>query len=369
MGGLVASAARQCISLERSIAPRGAPLSARPEPVRLGIVGTGFISAVHRGCALRSDRVRLVAVASARGRATSERVGDAGPDVALLDVDELLARDDVEAVLVCTRTADHAAHGIAVLEAGKHLLLEKPGTVSLADHDRLEAVAAEHPQLVVRVAYHRRHDPGFRELADAVAAGAIGEPFAVQLASREDFPPSADDIPAGGFIMDVGVHDFDTARWLLGDDPVSAYARAHHPVYADAELDNAYVTVEFGRTVATAHLSRTSALGMEIRCEVVGREGSAMLAQTATGSGVTVISAGAGARLPADCRERFADAYRAQLDDFAAACRGAQTPNATLADDRHAVAIAVAARASARLGEPLRVGPDWAFDPAAAGAA
>jgi myo-inositol 2-dehydrogenase/D-chiro-inositol 1-dehydrogenase len=344
-------------------------LSAPPEPVRLGIAGTGFISAVHRGCARRSDRVRLVAVASARGRATPERVPDAGPDVALLEIDELLARDDVEAVLVCTRTADHAAHAIAALEAGKHVLLEKPGTISLADHDRLEAAAAEHPRLVVRVAYHRRHDAGFRELAAAVAAGAIGDPFAVQLASREDFPPSAEDVPAGGFIMDVGVHDYDTARWLLGDDPVTAYARAHSPVYADAELDNAYVTIGFGRTVATAHLSRTSALGMEIRCEVIGREGSAMLAQTPTGTGLTVISAASGTRLPADCRDRFADAYRAQLDDFAAACRGADTPNATLADDRHAVAIAVAARASARLGEALAVGPDWAWDTAPAGAA
>jgi myo-inositol 2-dehydrogenase/D-chiro-inositol 1-dehydrogenase len=355
--------------LERSIAGRSDPLSARPEPVRLGIVGTGFISAVHRACALRSDRVRLVAVASARGRATRERVGDAGPDVALLDAGELLARDDIEAVLICTRTADHAAHAVEVLRHGKHLLLEKPGTISLADHDLLEAAAAARSELVVRVAYHRRHDPGFGELRAAVASGAIGEPFAVQLASREDFPPSADDIPAGGFVMDVGVHDFDTACWLLGDEPVSAYTRAHNPVYADAELDNAYVTVGFGRTVATAHLSRTSALGMEIRCEVVGREGSAMLAQTETGSGLTVVSAGSGARLPADCRERFADAYRAQLDDFAAACRGEPAANATLADDRRAVAIAVAARASARLGEPLAVGPDWAWDAAPSGAA
>ena len=344
-------------------------MSARPAPVRLGIVGTGFISAVHRDCARRSDRVRLAAVASARGRATPERASDAGPEVALLTIDELLAHDGIDAVLVCTRTADHAAHAIAVLEAGKHLLLEKPGTISLADHDRLEAAAAARPELVVRVAYHRRHDAGFRELAAAVASGAVGEPFAVQLASREDFPPSAEDIPAGGFIMDVGVHDFDTARWLLGDEPLTAYARAHSPVYADAELDNAYVTIGFGRAVATAHLSRTSALGMEIRCEVIGREGSAMLAETATGNGLTVISAASGARLPADCRERFAAAYRAQLDDFAAACRGEETPNATLADDRHAVAIGVAARASARRGEPLAVGPDWAWDAAPAGAA
>jgi predicted dehydrogenase len=74
-------------------------------------------------------------------------------------------------------------------------------------------------------------------------------------------------------------------------------------------------------------------------------------------------------RFPADCRDRFAAAYRAQMDDFAAACRGEEAPNATLADDRFAVAIAVAARASASGGEPLEVGPDWPWTPPAAPAA
>jgi len=339
---------------------------ARPAPIRLGIAGTGFISAVHRGCAMRSEALALVGVASARGRATRDRVGALDPAVRLLTMDEMIGSDDVDAIVVCTRTADHADHAVRVLEAGKHLLLEKPGAISLADHARIEAAAAAHPGLVVRVAYHRRHDPGFREVAGAVAAGAIGTPFAVQLASREDFPPSADDAPAGGFIMDVGVHDFDTARWLLGADPTTAYALVQNPVYLESDLDNAHVTIGLGAAVATTHLSRTSTLGMEIRCEVIGPDGAVVLAQAATGTGVTVLGPGMEPRFPADCRDRFAAAYQAQMDDFAAACRGEETPNATLADDRFAVAIAVAARASASGGQPLEVGPDWPWTPPAA---
>lgn len=337
-------------------------MSADPKPVRLGIIGTGFISAVHRGCALRSTGVELVAVASARGRATRDRVGPLDPDVALLTIAELIGRDDVDAVLVCTRTRDHADHAVAVLAGGKHLLLEKPGAISLADHDRIAAAAAAHPHQVVRVAYHRRHDPEFCELARVVESGSIGEPFAVQLASREDFPPSEDDVPAGGFIMDVGVHDFDTARWLLRKDPDTAYAAVHNPVYRAAGLDNAHITVTHGGAVATTHLSRTSTIGMEIRCEVVGPDGSAVLAQASTRTGVTVLSPASAPGFPADCRERFAAAYQAQMDDFGAACRGEGTPNATLADDRWAVATAVAARASATRRAPLAIGPDWEWD-------
>jgi predicted dehydrogenase len=337
-------------------------LSAGQEPVRLGIIGTGFISAVHRGCAVRSTRVELAAVASARGRATRERVGELDLGVRLLTIAELIAADDIEAVVVCTRTRDHADHAVAVLEAGKHLLLEKPGAIDLADHRRIEAAAAEHPHQVVRVAYHRRHDPGFREIAEVVGSGAIGAPFAVQLTSREDFPPSDDDGPAGGFIMDVGVHDFDTARWLLQKDPDTAYTLAQNPVFHDDELDNAHITVGHGRSVATIHLSRTSTLGMEIRCEVIGPDGSVVLAQTATAGGVTVRSPAANPAFPADCRDRFAAAYQAQMDGFGGACRGGRTANATLEDDRWAVATAVAARASAAGHEPLQVGPDWEWE-------
>ncbi len=248
------------------------------EPLRIGIAGTGFISAVHASCAEASPNVELVAIASARGRASRERVGPLGPSVRLSTMEELLAADEVEAVVVCTRTSDHAGVAAEALRRGKHLLLEKPGASTLQAQDAITAAAAKRPELVARVAYQRRHDARFRELARVVASGTIGEPFAVRLTSREDFPPSEDDAAAGGFIMDVGVHDFDTARWLLGRDPGVAYALVHNPVYRHADLDNAYVSIGLQGAVATTHLSRTSKLGMDITCEVVGTEGSALLA-------------------------------------------------------------------------------------------
>ena len=119
-------------------------------------------------------------------------------------------------MLVCTRTSEHADLAVEVLRAGKHLLLEKPGAISLPDQSGSGRPRRGTRAGRARVAYMRRHDAAFCELARLIASGAIGEPFAVKLASREDFPPSEDDLAAGGFIMDVGVHDFDTARWLLG---------------------------------------------------------------------------------------------------------------------------------------------------------
>src|SRR4249919_1014105 len=121
------------------------------EPVRLGIAGTGFISGVHAECAVRSRFVELVAVASARGRASRERVGALDPAVELLTLEELFARDDVEAIMVCTRTRDHPAHAVRALEVSKHLLLEKPGATTISEQSLITTAAAEHPELVTRV--------------------------------------------------------------------------------------------------------------------------------------------------------------------------------------------------------------------------
>lgn len=334
-------------------------MSSSFEPVRLGIAGTGFISGVHAACAMRSPYIELVAVASARGRASRERVGALDPAVELLTLEELFARDDLDAIMVCTRTSDHASHAVEVLGRGKHLLLEKPGAITVPGQQLIRDVAAAHPELVAMVAYHRRHDVWFCELADQVAAGVIGEPFAVHLTSREDFPPSDADVAAGGFIMDVGVHDFDAARWLLGRGPTSVFTHAHAPVYRDTGIDNAYITITLGDAAATVNLSRTSAYGMDIRCEVIGPGGSIRIAEAAAGGGTALLTAESRSAFPNDCRDRFRDAYQAQMDAFGRACRGEETAGATLEDDRWAVATAVAARASAARGERLDVGPSW----------
>jgi predicted dehydrogenase len=164
---------------------------------------------------------------------------------------------------------------------------------------------------------------------------------------------------AGGFIMDVGVHDFDTARWLLGSDPRRLFAAGQTAVYSDVPADNVYISIDYAAAAATVQLSRTSRVGLEVRFEVLGTEGAALLYPAATGGGLTVTTAREGHTFAADCRTAFPDAYPAELRDFAAAVRGEPAPGATLADDRWAVATAAAARASLEQGTPLEVGEDW----------
>jgi predicted dehydrogenase len=128
------------------------------------------------------------------------------------------------------------------------------------------------------------------------------------------------------------------------------------------DLDNAVVTIAFdGGGIATTHASRTCVYGHDIRTEVVGTDGSAFLGSAASAQGITVVTQREARRFPADYRERFADAYRAELAAFVAACKGetdaAGRPG--LEDDRRAVAVGVAARSSAVAGVLRKVGVDW----------
>jgi predicted dehydrogenase len=126
------------------------------------------------------------------------------------------------------------------------------------------------------------------------------------------------------------------------------------------DLDNAAVTVRFaGGGIASLHISRTCPWGHDVRVEVVGDEGSVLIGNPVSRPGVTLMRRADGADFPQDYRELFAAAYVAELTAFVAACRGVGPPGPSLEDDRRAVEIGVAARASAVAGRPLEVGPDW----------
>ena len=318
---------------------------------------------VHARNAARLERARLVAVASTRPERAAEVAAELG--VRASTYGELLAAEDVDAVVVAARSIDHAVWARAVLGAGKHLFLEKPGATTVADHEGVRAAAAAHPERIVQVGYHRRFDARWADARRRVAEGAIGRPLLVLGVARDVRTPEPEDPgPAGGFLLDMASHDYDAACWFLAQEPTDVSAVRQSSVYPEldalGDLDNAAVTIRFdGGGFAAIHVSRTCPWGHDVRAEVVGDEGSVFIGNAASRDGVTVMRRADGATFPQDYRELFADAYVAELAAFVAACSGEGPAGPGLDDDRRAVAVGVAARASAVLGRPLEVGPDW----------
>jgi predicted dehydrogenase len=333
--------------------------------VRIGVAGLGGMGVVHARNALALDGVELVAVAAARPGRAEEVASELGGGVRACGYEELFAADDVEGVVLAARSVDHARLAREVLAGGKHLLLEKPGATRIGDHAVFRSAAAAAPELVVQVAYMRRYDAAFVEARRLVSVGAVGTPLAVLVTSRDmEWPEGEDPRDTGGFLLDMAVHDYDTACWMLGQEPVEAYAARQAEVYPEladmGDLDNGLVTIRFDAGgLASTHVSRTCVFGHDIRCEIVGTDGSVLVGNAASADGVLLRQAGDARLFPADYRARFADAYRAELAAFVAACDGEGPRGPSLEDDARAVAIGVAARASAVAGRPLEVGPDW----------
>jgi myo-inositol 2-dehydrogenase / D-chiro-inositol 1-dehydrogenase len=331
--------------------------------IRIGVAGLGGMGTVHARNTLSTSGAHLVAVASTR----LDRAHEVGRelDVRACSYAELLGADDIDAVVVAARSIDHAALGQQVLRSGKHLFLEKPGATSLADHDALLEAATAQPHAVVQIGYHRRYDDAFVEAHRLVAAGAAGRPLLVLATSRDVLTPEPEDpAPAGGFLLDMASHDYDAACWFLAQEPVDVRTVRQSLVYPELEqlgdLDNGIVTISFAEGgIAVTHVSRTCAFGHDIRMEIVGDEGSVLIGNAASREGVVVVTANDAPAFPLDYRERFADAYRAELAAFVLACAGDGPPGPGLADDRRAVAVGVAARASALDAAVLEVGRDW----------
>jgi len=318
---------------------------------------------VHASNVLGLERARLVAVASTRAERAASAASSLG--VRASSYSELFAAGDVDAVVLAARSVDHAEHACAVLAAGKHLFLEKPGATTVAGQAAVRAAAAARPGCVVQVGYHRRFDARWVEAQRRVAAGEIGRPLLVFGVARDVRTAEPEDpLPAGGFLVDMASHEYDAACWFLGQEPVSVFAARQASVYPELEplgdLDNAAVTLEFdGGGIAVLHVSRTCPWGHDVRVEVVGDEGSIFVGNASSRDGVYAMSRADSDGFPQDYRELFADAYRAELAAFVDACTGEGPPGPGLEDDRRAVAAGVAARASAVAGHPLEVGPDW----------
>jgi predicted dehydrogenase len=332
--------------------------------LNLVVVGAGRMGSVHARLIARAvPEARLVAVADvdvAAARALGEELGVAASG----DPAAAIAAPGVDAVVVAVSSSRHLEVIRLAAEAGRDVLCEKPIALTVREHD--DAIAlAEAAGIRLQVGFMRRWDGDYRRAAAAIEAGSLGRPTLFKSLQFDADPIPAtfrDPAVSGGIFVDMGIHEFDLARWLVGDEvaEVSAFGSA----LLDAELgrlgdvDNAVVALRFvGGAVGSVELSRNAAYGEDVRTEVVGSAASAFVGglpasgfTLATGEGI------AAAPVPTSV-PRFRDALVAQARGFVAAIAAdrAVTPDAR--DSRAALAVALAAREALAVRHPVRVAP------------
>ena len=330
--------------------------------LRIAVLGCGRIGRMHAANIAAHPRAQMATVYDIDQTSADTVAAEHGVR-ASASADEVFASADVDAVLVATVTNTHADYIEKAVAAGKPVLCEKPIDLSLKRVNKCaEAISSK--GVPVQIGFNRRFDPGHRAAWNAVRSGEIGELHQVIITSRDPgMPPRSYYEVAGGLFRDMTIHDFDLARFMLGEEPEEVFAvggRLIDPAMME-ELNDYDSVMVVMRTASgkQCHInnSRTSTYGYDQRVELLGSTGM-------------VIS---GNRKPHELRrfsaarteatapyleffiERYREAFDAEIDAFVACVEKGEAPLVGFEDGRRALVLAEAAMKSAVEGRSVKV--------------
>ncbi len=327
--------------------------------IRLSQFGAGGIGKIHAANVAQSGRAKLSHVVDVNEAAARALVEAHGGRVS--DAETALGDPAVEAVIIASSTDTHAALIEAACRADKAIFCEKPIDLDLARVNAvLETVAAA--GTTMQIGFNRRFDPDFAALRQAVLEGAVGRVELVAITSRDPEPPPLDYVRvSGGLFRDMMIHDLDMARWLLGAEPVEVFAAASclvDPAIGEAgDVDTAAVTLKTAEgALCQISNSRRAVYGYDQRIEVFGSGGMVRAANRTPTTVERVDAGGATTDKPLYFfLERYAEAYRAELDHFFDCVEAGTAPMAGPEDGRRALVLAEAAEESVKTGRAVKV--------------
>ena len=325
----------------------------------LALVGAGRMGVVHLRALERTRRVHLRVICDPAPAAVA--LGRLAGVPVEAEFEQTLRRDDVQCILIAAPTPLHEELVSAALDAGKHVLCEKPLTLD-PDADARLGAQSDRLNLGLHVGFWRRHAWPYREAKRLLAEGAIGEPRLLRLAQWDAEPPPAsfcDPAVSGGIEVDCGVHECDLAAWLCDSPVVEAFARGavtRSDIAAVGDVESlAGLLVTAAGQPASVDLARTAAYGDVVRSEIVGERGA--LVCEAHGAGALLVRQADGLRevLPMT-DDVLLDALARQVDALAAAVAGGPVPDAARPSDAAAALRAALAMRQSRLtGAVVRV--------------
>jgi myo-inositol 2-dehydrogenase/D-chiro-inositol 1-dehydrogenase len=328
----------------------------RGDSTRLAValIGGGRIGRIHAANAAAHPALSLKYVIDPVGDAAAALAARHGATATTLE--SALADPAVAGVIVASPTDQHLAHCLQAAAAGKAIFCEKPVDLSV---ERARSAAGALAGARLFLGFNRRFDPSFRALRQKLQAGTIGGLETLHIISHDPAPPPVSYIKvSGGLFKDMTIHDFDVARWLLAEPIVEVYAMAaclvDPAIGAADDIDTAKVLLRTasGR-IALISNSRRSGYGYDQRIEAFGSGGSARV-DNLTSTTVAVWAEEGATRAPFQnfFLERYAEAYRAEMDHFAAVLRG-EAPAVGFTDGIRALELAEAAGRSVTTGRPV----------------
>ena len=328
----------------------------------IGLIGAGRLGRVYaRDLASRIAETRLVAIADPVEGVAKEVATEF--DVPRYYADPLALIDDpaVDAIVIVSPTHTHREIVIAAASRKKPTFCEKPPALSLDEVAEMrEAVSSS--GMFLQMGCMRRFDAGYASAKRQIEDGRIGTPLVFKSTSRDPFRPSleyANPKSSGGMLLDMGIHDFDLARWFMGDvRTVSTIgATIAYPELATVgDIDNAVASLTFASgKLGVVDLSRSGIYGYDISTEILGLEGTLKIGYLRETPVMLLTKNSVAHDTVPYFMERFRDAYTTQLQNFAQNVQQERPAPITIEDGMEALRIGVAATRAHETGRSVVV--------------
>jgi len=342
--------------------------------IRVGLIGCGNIGAAgHLPAYDHIPEAELVAVCDAV-EDLAQSAADRSGAMVYTDYQQLLEREDINMVDICLPTYLHAQVAVAAMQAGKHVLCEKPMAHSLEAADSMIKAAAK-TGLRLMIGQVRRFDQRYTSIKEQLDTGKVGRLVFIRRAERQSlpFPPDAwqwDPQRGGGVILDIGVHATDLFRWYFGREAVEVYAVAksvREAAIAAGSYDHAFILCKFeGGGTGFAEVSWAYPQGfggaLYAQLDVVATEGKIQYSDKDTNP-MLMYTTEKGHELPRYFRFMSTTeyAFEEEIRHFVHCILNNQGPAVSPQDGRAALEMALAAQRSVETGEPLRLKPSQGF--------
>lgn len=331
--------------------------------VRIGIIGAGRIGKVHLQSITYHVKDAVVkAVADPfMNEETEAYIKSMGVDKVSKDCKDILSDPEIDAVMICSSTDTHAAISIEAINAGKHVFCEKPVDHSI---EKIKAVedALKGKNIKFQVGFNRRFDHNFAAIRKAVDDGRIGDPHIVKITSRDPEPPNPAYIKvSGGIFLDMTIHDFDMATFLVNSDVEEVYVQSavlvDPAIGEQGDVDTAIITMKMTNgALCVIDNSRRAAYGYDQRAEVFGSKGMVSTSNDTLSSAVIADANGVTGEKPLFFfLERYMQSFTGEVCQFVDAIENDKETPVGIHAGMQSVKIGLAAKKSVQEHRPVKL--------------
>ena len=335
---------------------------ANKNKVNFGVIGVGRIGKIHiENLKHRISKTDVVAISDINKEELDKVAKEFNISNVTTDYHDILKQKDVDAIVICSPTDTHTLIIEEAANAKKHIFCEKPIDLTLEKiKSTIETVEKNNVKFFV--GFNRRFDPNFKKIYEIASSGKIGQLQILKITSRDPAPPPLEYLKvSGGILLDMTIHDFDMARYLVGSEVKEVYAMGDvlvDPVFKEAgDLDTVITVLKFENgTIGTIDNNRKAVYGYDQRVEVFGSKGMATVKNNTPDNHIYLDKEGVHSALPLNFfMDRYTESYLAEMNAFFDCIINDLSPKSSGNDGLIAVAIGLAAMKSIKENRPVKM--------------